>query len=224
MLKHIFFILVALSLPSLVTYGQTNGCVEKEFLGIPKADSCKRNLFILTQQPHIAGSPDDSELAVFVNRRFNEYGIHSQIVKYYVYLPYPKSEELEMTEPERYKFDLAEKGWKWDKDTYNSNIVLPFNAYSPSGDLTGQIIYANYGLPEDYELLQKLGIDVKGKIMLVRYGRSFRGIKVKVAEEHGAAGVIIYSDPPMMDTCKAIFTPADRCVHGMQCSAAAFRT
>ncbi len=195
MLKHIFFILIALPLSSLVTYGQTNGSVEKEFLGIPKADSCKRNLFILTQQPHVASSPDDSALAVFVNRRFNEYGIHSQIVKYYVYLPYPKSEELEMTEPEKYKFDLVEKGWKWDKDAYNSNIVLPFNAYSPSGDLTGQIIYANYGLPEDYELLQKLGIDVKGKIMLVRYGRSFRGIKVKVAEEHGAAGVIIYSDP-----------------------------
>lgn len=100
-----------------------------------------------------------------------------------------------MTQPDEFKFDLREKGWSWDKDSYNSNTVLPFNAYSPSGNLSGQIVYANYGLPEDYNYLETLGIDVKNKIMLVRYGRSFRGIKVKVAEQHGAAGVIIYSDP-----------------------------
>jgi len=178
-----------------VSGAQSSASFEKQFLAIPNADSCRRNLFILTQQPHIAGSAEDSILAVFVKNRFSEYGINSRIVTYYVYLPYPKSEELEMTEPERYKFDLEEKGWQWDKDSYNSNTVLPFNAYSPSGDLSGQIVYANYGLPEDYSYLEKLGINVKDKIMLVRYGRSFRGIKVKVAEEHGASGVIIYSDP-----------------------------
>ena len=116
---------------------------ESQFLNIPNADSCRKNLFILTQQPRIAGSPEDSALAVLVNRRFNEYGTSSQIITYYVYLPYPKSEELEMIEPEEYKFDLVGKG----------------------------------------------------TIMLVRYGKSFCGIKVKVAEEYGAAGVIIYSDP-----------------------------
>ncbi|HUI30958.1 MAG TPA: M28 family metallopeptidase [Candidatus Acidoferrales bacterium] len=188
-------IVTGLIFPAMLAYGQTSRNIETQFLGIPNPDSCRKNLFILTQQPHIAGSPDDSELAVFVNNRFKEYGINSRILTYYVYLPYPKSQELEMTAPEEFKFDLEEKGWSWDKDSYNSNAVLPFNAYSPNGDLSGQIIYANYGLPEDYDYLEKLGISFKGKIMLVRYGKSFRGIKVKVAEEHGAAGVIIYSDP-----------------------------
>ncbi len=195
MRKHVIFTSIFLLLSTSGLLAQQNAGVEQEFLGIPKADSCRRNLFILTQQPHVAGSADDSELAVFVRNRFETYGINAKIVTYYVYLPYPKSETLEMTEPEKCNFDLNEKGWKWDKDTYNSNVVIPFNAYSPSGDISGQIVYANYGLPEDYEMLHKLGIDVKGKIMLVRYGRSFRGIKVKVAEEHRAAGVIIYSDP-----------------------------
>ncbi len=187
--------LTYLALSFVAAIGQTIENPESQFLKIPNPDSCRRNLFILTQQPHVAGSPEDSMLAVFVNDRFQEYGIKSQIITYYVYLPYPKSEELEMTEPEDCKFDLVEKGWKWDKDSYNSNAVLPFNAYSPSGDLTGDIVYANYGLPEDYDYLRQIGVDVHGKIMLVRYGRSFRGIKVKVAEEHHAAGVIIYSDP-----------------------------
>ncbi|MFZ1082325.1 MAG: M28 family metallopeptidase [Candidatus Kryptoniota bacterium] len=196
MSKHyLLIVLISLTVCSTFTYGQSNTGIESQFLNIPNADSCRKNLFILTQQPHIAGSPQDSALAVFVNGRFNEYGISSQIITYYVYLPYPKSEELEMTEPEELKFDLVEKGWSWDKDSYNSNAVLPFNAYSPSGDISGQVVYANYGLPDDYDYLQQIGVDVRGKIILVKYGKSFRGIKVKVAAEHGAAGVIIYSDP-----------------------------
>ncbi len=195
MLKHFYLVWFALFSISAGALAQQDSVVEREFLQIPKADSCKRNLFILTQQPHVAGSPDDSALAVFVKDRFERCGIEAKIVTYYVYLPLPKSESLEMTEPEKHDFDLKEGGWKWDKDTYNSGIVMPFNAYSPSCDISGQIVYANYGLPEDYAALKKFGVDVKGKIMLVRYGRSFRGIKVKVAEEHGAAGVIIYSDP-----------------------------
>ncbi len=195
MRKHVLLTSLLLLLTSVTLLAQQDSTIEREFLGIPKADSCRRNLFILTQQPHVAGSADDSALAVFVKNRFETYGLAAKIVTYYVYLPLPKSESLEMTAPEKVNFDLNETGWKWDKDTYNSNVVMPFNAYSPSADISGQIVYANYGLPEDYEILHELGIDVKGKIMLVRYGRSFRGIKVKVAEEHGAAGVIIYSDP-----------------------------
>ncbi len=195
MLKHAIFTSILLLLSSLTLFAQQEPGIEKEFLGIPKPDSCRRNLFILTQQPHVAGSADDSALAVFVKDRFQRYGLEAKIITYYVYLPLPKSESLQMTVPEKTDFDLNESGWKWDKDTYNSNVVMPFNAYSPSGDISGQAVYANYGLPEDYDFLHKLGIEVKGKIMLVRYGRSFRGIKVKVAEEHGAAGVIIYSDP-----------------------------
>lgn len=195
MLKHALYTSILLLMSSLTLFAQQESGIEKEFLGIPKPDSCRRNLFILTQQPHVAGSANDSELAVFVKDRFERYGLETKIVTYYVYLPLPKSEFLEMTAPEKHDFDLNETGWKWDKDTYNSKVVMPFNAYSPSGDISGQVVYASYGLPEDYDILHELGIDVRGKIMLVRYGRSFRGIKVKVAEEHGAAGVIIYSDP-----------------------------
>lgn len=194
MVKHllsIFFIFLTVSVLS----AQQEIGYEKKYMSIPNPDSCKRNLFILTQKPHIAGSFNDSLLAVFIKDRFERYGIPSEIVTYYVYLPYPTAETLEVTEPEKEILDLNEKGWEWDKDTYNSQIVMPFNAYSPGGDVTGQIVYANYGLPEDYQVLSSLGVDVRGKIMLVRYGKSFRGIKVKVAEENGAAGVIIYSDP-----------------------------
>jgi N-acetylated-alpha-linked acidic dipeptidase len=116
--------------------GQSSKSLEKQFLEIPNPDSCRRNLFVLTQQPHIAGSAEDSDLAVLVNNRFREYGINSEIVTYYVYLPYPKSEELEMTVPEKYTFDLKEKGWAWDKDSFNSNTVLPFNAYSPRSSMS----------------------------------------------------------------------------------------
>ena len=195
MFKHLRTYFVLTFFAAATVMAQTAADIESQFLKVPNADSCRKNLFIITQEPHMAGTPDDSLLALFVNERFKEYGIDSKIVTYYVYLPYPRSEELEMTEPEDFKFDLVEKGWNWDKDSYNSNSVLPFNAYSPSGDIAGQVVYANYGLPEDYEYLQQLGVDVRGKIMLVRYGKSFRGIKVKVAEEHKAAGVIIYSDP-----------------------------
>ncbi len=192
---HVLFTILLLLLSSATLFAGQGRNAEKEFLGVPSADSCRRNLFILTQQPHVAGTAYDSTLAMFVKNRFENYGIDAKIVTYYVYIPYPKSESLEMTAPTKLNFDLNEEGWKWDKDTYNSKVVIPFNAYSPSGDISGQIVYANYGLPEDYEVLHNLGVQLKGKIMLVRYGRSFRGIKVKVAEEHGAAGVIIYSDP-----------------------------
>ncbi|MGC8596137.1 MAG: M28 family metallopeptidase [Candidatus Kryptoniota bacterium] len=194
MLKHLLFTMSILIAAGILN-AQQEKAYESKYLSIPDPDSCKRNLFILTQEPHIAGSKDDSLLAVFVKDRFERYGIPSEILTYYVYLPYPMSETLEITEPHKEILDLNEKGWEWDKDTHNSQIVLPFNAYSPSGDITGQVVYANYGLPEDYKILSSLGIDVRGKIMLVRYGKSFRGIKVKVAEENGAAGVIIYSDP-----------------------------
>ena len=194
MSKYLHFFLLVL-MTAGVSSAQQESTYENKYLSIPNPDSCKRNLFILTQQPHIAGSANDSLLAVFVKSRLEKYGIPAEIVTYYVYLPYPVSETLEIIQPQRQTLDLNEKGWEWDKDTHNSQIVMPFNAYSPSGDITGQIVYANYGLPEDYKVLSSLGIDVRGKIMLVRYGKSFRGIKVKVAEEHGAAGVIIYSDP-----------------------------
>jgi N-acetylated-alpha-linked acidic dipeptidase len=168
---------------------------EKKFLSIPKSQNCERHLFILTEEPHPAGSEAGYKVAFYIDSVFKSYGLNSKIVDYWAYLPYPEEVVLEMTQPSRIKFDLKETSWLWDKDTYDDNIFTFFNAYSPDGEVEAQVVYVNYGLPEDYEKLKELGIDVRGKIVMARYGKSFRGVKAKVAEENGAIGLIIYSDP-----------------------------
>jgi N-acetylated-alpha-linked acidic dipeptidase len=122
------------------------------------------------------------------------YGLQVRSSHYSVYLSRPQSIQLTMTAPEQRQLATIEhNGYPWQEDT--QNIVPGYNAYSPSGDVTEPIVYANYGRPEDFAALDKLGVDVHGRIVLVRYGKNFRGVKVHLAEEHGAAGVIIYSDP-----------------------------
>src|SRR5438093_10169136 len=100
-----------------------------------------------------------------------------------------------MTEPARFRATLKEPAIPEDPDSGDANQLPTYNAYSIDGDVTGQLVYVNYGVPADYDELTKLGVDVKGKIVISRYGGSWRGIKPKVAAEHGAIGCIIYSDP-----------------------------
>lgn len=169
--------------------------LEAKFLALPKPSNCEKYSRILTEDPHMAGTPGDRKNADYVRSRLLEWGWDAEIVEYMVYLPYPKSAQLTLLAPETFNAKLKEEGWAWDKDCAAPDAVIPFNAYSPSCDLTADLVYANYGLPEDYEKLSALGVDVKGKIVIVRYGASFRGIKVRVAQDRGAAGVIIYSDP-----------------------------
>ncbi len=168
---------------------------EKKFLSIPKSQNCERHLFILTEDPHPAGSEAGYKVASYIDSVFKSYGLNSKIVDYWAYLPYPEEVVLEMTQPSKIKFELKETSWLWDKDTYDDNIFTFFNAYSSDGEVEAQVVYVNYGLPEDYKKLRELGVDVRGKIVIARYGRSFRGVKAKVAEENGAIGLIIYSDP-----------------------------
>ncbi|MQA88318.1 MAG: M28 family peptidase [Streptosporangiales bacterium] len=125
--------------------------------------------------------------------KLRSWGLHPQVSSYGVYASVPKSIEVTMTEPTRRELSVKESPHPWHEGF--ENVVVGYNAYSPPGDVTGELVYANYGLPEDYEKLEELGVDVKDKIVIVRYGQSFRGVKSKVAEEHGARGVIIYSDP-----------------------------
>lgn len=167
---------------------------EEKFLKIPSAKNCERHLFVLTEEPHPAGSETGYRVAEYIDSLFKSYGLNSKIVDYWVYLPYPKEISLELIQPYEIKFELKETAWNWDKDTYD-DIFTFFNAYSPDGEIEAQVVYVNYGLPEDYEKLKELGISVKGKIAIARYGKSFRGVKAKVAEENGAIGLIIYSDP-----------------------------
>ncbi|MEJ2617583.1 MAG: hypothetical protein P8Z35_21695, partial [Ignavibacteriaceae bacterium] len=150
----------------------------------------------LSAYPHHLGSNYDNSNALYIDSLFKSFGFESQIEEFKVLFPTPKTRLLEMTEPQKYKAKLFEPPLKEDKTSNQTKEQLPtYNAYSIDGDVTGELVYVNYGIPKDYEVLAEHGIDVKGKIVIVRYGAAWRGIKPKVAAEHGAIGCIIYSDP-----------------------------
>jgi len=153
-------------------------------------------LQFMASQPNGDGSPHDSINAAYVAQKMNKWGWDAKIVKYYVLFPTPREQELELVAPTHYKAKLREPSFKQVPVTYHRNHELPpYNAFSADGDVTGKLVYVNQGIPGDYDYLDKLGISVKGKIVIVRYGGSFRGVKAKLAYEHGAIGCIIYSDP-----------------------------
>ncbi len=147
-------------------------------------------------EPHIAGTKEDYETAIYVRDQFRSYGLSAELKEYEVWLHYPNSASIvELITTRRQRLTVTEAVVPGDPTSSNPKITPLFNGYSASGDVTGSVVYANYGLPSDYEELKKVGVDVKGKIVIVRYGNSFRGVKAKVAEDHGAIGCIIYSDP-----------------------------
>lgn len=164
-------------------------------LALPQAGSCRAYLLRLTEEPHVAGTEEDYRTAEYVQATFRSFGIDADLATYDVYLPYPVHSQFRLVRPVQFDGPTPEAGFERDKDGLASNVIPAFHAYSANGHVAGQVVYANYGLPEDYDKLDTLGVPVKGKIVIVRYGNSFRGVKVRVAEEHGAAGVIIYSDP-----------------------------
>ena len=169
--------------------------LEKDFLKLPKAQNNRKYLHFLTEEPHFAGTPASKRIAEYLRDQYRSWGFDAHLEEYRVYLPQPQNIQIELVEPDSIRLNLRENTWIRDKDSYDSRAITPFNAYSPSGDVTAQVIYANRGLPDDYNRLDELGVDVKDKIVIVRYGGSFRGVKAQVAESHGAAGLIIYSDP-----------------------------
>lgn len=150
----------------------------------------------MTARPHHVGSPFDKENAEFIAAQFKTWGYETEIEEFEVLFPTPTERRLEMLEPEPFEARLAEPTLKEDSTSGQTNEELPvFNAYSIDGDVNGALVYVNYGVPKDYEILEEKGIDVKGRIVIARYGGSWRGIKPKVAAEHGAIGCLIYSDP-----------------------------
>lgn len=174
---------------------QTQAAAEARFLEIPKASECRQFLNILTEDPHPAGSEQNKALAEYIRARFLQFGFEAELVPYEVLLNTPKKMELQLIEPEKYDAKLQEQGVANDKDSYTSAALPPFHGYSPGGEVTADVVYANYGRQEDYEKLEALGIDVRGKVVIVRYEECFRGVKVREAELRRAAAVIIYSDP-----------------------------
>ena len=169
---------------------------EGRFLAVPDPRRAEEHLKTLTRAPHIAGSPEDQATAEYVARRFREAGLDTQIVEYRVWMNYPSEISVDVTAPANVKMHGPTREYV-DGDPLDNDprVVMPYNGMSPSGDVEADIVYANYGSPEDFQKLDQLKIDVRGKIVLVRYGQNFRGVKAFVAQEHGAAGVIIYSDP-----------------------------
>jgi N-acetylated-alpha-linked acidic dipeptidase len=171
--------------------------IEEQFLAVPDAKLAGQHLKTLTAEPHLAATPEDHKTAVYVAEKFRAAGLDTEIVPYRVLLNWPKVVRMEafdstgkllISGPTREHVD-------GDPGQDDPRVVMPFNGSSGSGDVTGEVIYANYGRLEDFDQLAAQHVDLHGKIVLVRYGGNFRGVKVYIAQQRGAAGVLIYSDP-----------------------------
>jgi N-acetylated-alpha-linked acidic dipeptidase len=169
---------------------------EKQFDTYLKASNLDDWMKRLAGRPHHLGSAYGKENAIFMRDLFRSWGYTAEIETYTVLFPTPKVRIVEMTGPTKFKASLSEPALKEDGTSNQTKEQLPvYNAFSADGDVTGELVFVNYGVPADYEQLAKMGIDVKGKIVIAKYGGSWRGIKPKVAQEHGAVGCLIYSDP-----------------------------
>ena len=150
----------------------------------------------LSAKPHHAGSKAGKEVAEVIAEMFTSWGFDTQIEQYYVLLPTPKLRRLELVSPARFTASLTEVSLIDDPSTLvRKNLLPPYNAFSVDGDVEGELVFINYGRVEDHELLERYGIDLKGKIAIAKYGKTWRGIKPKLAAEKGAIATIIYSDP-----------------------------
>lgn len=150
----------------------------------------------IISKPIYVGAPHNKETADWMVEQFRDWGWEAELAEYQVLFPTPRTRHLEMLEPTSYVATLREPAVEGDASSEIEQDRLPtYNAYSADGDVTGELVYVNYGIPSDYEELERRGIDVAGKIVIARYGGSWRGIKPKVAAEHGAIGCILYSDP-----------------------------
>jgi N-acetylated-alpha-linked acidic dipeptidase len=171
--------------------------LDREFLAVPNAALAGEELKTLTAVPHVAGSKEDHDTALYVAEKFKAAGLETTIVPYQAWLNLPQSVLVEAKDSSGQILMTGPSKEHVSADPFQDDPrVLPaFNGSSPSGDVTGDVVYANYGRPEDFQKLADDHIDVRGKIVLVRYGDNFRGVKVYIAQQHGAAGVLIYSDP-----------------------------
>jgi len=169
--------------------------IEKIFDDAISRENIGLTLRDLSSVPHNLGSPGSKEVAEKIQQKFRDYGFEVHMEVYQVLFPTPRVRILEMTAPSSYRATLQEPALKEDQTSGQKDQLPTYNAWSADGNITAPLVYVNYGLAADYEQLATMGIDVKGKIVIARYGHSWRGIKPKIAQEHGAIGCIIYSDP-----------------------------
>ncbi len=169
---------------------------EKTFDAIPSPQNQREYMRFLTAHPHNVGTVYDKQNAEWILAHYKQWGWDAHIETFDVLFPTPKERVLELVSPTKYVAKLQEPPVPGDPTSDQQSQQLPtYNAYSADGDVTAPLVYVNYGLPSDYDQLQRLGVSVKGAIVIARYGESWRGIKPKIAAEHGAVGCLIYSDP-----------------------------
>jgi N-acetylated-alpha-linked acidic dipeptidase len=169
---------------------------ESHALAVPTPENARSWLRTLTAEPHVAGTPADFKTAVFVRDKLREWGWKAELEELEVLLNYPMyAPQLTIERPINKPLSVDEAPLAIDKDSASSAAFGAFHGYGVSGRVSGQVVYVNYGRPEDYVAIEKMGIDVKGKIVLARYGNLFRGLKVRNAQKRGAAGILIFSDP-----------------------------
>jgi len=186
--------------PVLIGYSARSSQAEREweskFRAIPNPANLREDMRRLSARPHHVGSAYDKDNAEWILARFKEWGLDAQIETFNVLFPTPKLRVLEMVEPTKFTAKLEEPALAVDPTSNQKAEQLPtYNAYSIDGDVTAPLVFVNYGLPEDYEKLERLGVSVKGAIVIAKYYHSWRGVKPKVAAEHGAIGCLIYSEP-----------------------------
>ena len=176
--------------------GKAQFALEEKYDSYLKASNLDQWMKHLTGRPHHLGSAMGKQYAEWMRDQFKSWGYETEIETYKVLFPTPKVRVLEMIAPTIYRARLAEPPLKEDATSGQVKEQLPtYHGFSADGDVTAELVFVGYGVPADYDELDKLGIDVKGKIVIAKYGGSWRGIKPKVAQEKGAIGCIIYSDP-----------------------------
>ncbi len=169
---------------------------EQKFRALPSPDNLRNYMKLLSARPHHVGSPYDKQNAEWIAARFKEWGWDVHIESFSILFPTPKERLVEMTAPSHFLAKLQEPPLPGDPTSNQQSEQLPsYNAFSIDGDVTAPLVYVNYGVPDDYDQLARMGVSVQGAIVIARYGNSWRGIKPKVAAEHGAVGCLIYSDP-----------------------------
>lgn len=191
------FVRFFLSIVSVsITFSQTSPTWEEKFRSIPATENLREYMQRLSAYPHHLGSRYDRENAEWILSKFKEWGFDAHIETFEVLFPTPKYRVVELIAPTTFVAKLQEPSLPEDPTSNQAGEQLPtYNAYSIDGDVTAPLVYVNYGVPDDYEKLDRMGVSVKGCIVIARYGASWRGIKPKVAAEHGAVGCLIYSDP-----------------------------
>ncbi len=169
--------------------------VEKKFDALLSAKNVDTYIKKLSSLPHHVASPGGEAATAYIADQFKNWGYDTQVETFYVLFPTPVTRLLEMTGTRNFTASLKEPVLKEDATSGQTGQLPVYNCWSADGDVTAELVFVNFGVPADYETLARMGVDVKGKIVIAKYGQSWRGIKPKVAQEHGAIGCIIYSDP-----------------------------